>query len=73
MITINEMQVIEHLIDIIQTSLEELNEAKQLYGENGFCTGQIYAYVECLEVLQLCPTIRLYFLNYDIEKRYSIK
>ena len=70
---LNEKQVIKHLINVIHASLQELNEANNLYGDNDFRTGQIYAYAECLEVLQLCPIIRSTYLNYDIEKRYPIK
>ena len=71
--TLNEKQVIEHLINTIHTSLRELAESNKLYGENGFRTGQIYAYAEYLEVLQLCQTFRAIHLNYNIEKKYYIK
>ena len=71
--TIDEKQIIEYLIYVIQVSIEELNRTNRLYSKNDFCTGQLYAYVECLEVLQLCPLIRTHYLNYDIEKRYPLK
>lgn len=53
--------------------MQELAEANALYGESDFRTWQIYAYTECLEVLQLCPPFRATYFNYDIEKRYPIK
>lgn len=71
--TIDEKQIIEYLIYFIQVSIEELNQTNRLYSKNDFCTGQLYAYVECLEVLQLCPLIQSKYLNYNIEKRYPIK
>ena len=52
--TLNEKQVIGHLINVIHTSLNELIESNNIYGDSDFRTGQIYAYAECLEVLQLC-------------------
>ena len=73
MSTLNEKQVIKHLINVIHTSLQELNEANNLYGDSDFRTGQIYAYAECLEILQLCPIIRSTYLNYNIEERYPLK
>ncbi len=41
--TADENQVIEHLINVIHTSLLELAETDSLYGKNDFRTGQIYA------------------------------
>lgn len=67
--TADENQVIEHRINVIHTSLLELAEADSIYGKNEFRTGQIYAYAECLEVLQLRPTFRTAYLNYDIKNR----
>ena len=73
MSTLNEKQVIEHLINVIHTSLNELTESNTLYWDNDFRMGQKYAYAECLEILQLCPIIRSTYLDYNIEKRYPIK
>ena len=73
MSTLNEKQVIKHLINVIHTSLQELTESNNLYGDSDFRTGQIYAYAKCLEVLQLCQKIRLTYLSYNIEKRYPLK
>ncbi len=69
----NERQIIKYLISVIHLSLQELAEARRVYGENNFRTGQLYAYAECLEILQLCPAFRARELNYDIELRYNIK
>ena len=33
---------------------------------------QIYAYLECLEILQGCPEFRKLGLDYDIEKRFPL-
>ena len=44
MSTLNEKQVIGHLINVIHTSLHELTESNDLYGDSDFRTGQIYAY-----------------------------
>ena len=73
MSTLNEKKVIEHLINVIHTSLQELTQSNDLYGDSDFRTGQIYAYAECLEVLQLCHLIRSTYLDYNIEERYPLK
>ena len=73
MSTLNEKQVIEHLINVIHTSLQELTQSNNLYGDNDFRTGKIYAYAECLEVLQLYQKIRLTYLSYNIEEKYHVK
>ena len=63
MSTLNEKQVIEHLINIIHTSLQELNEANNLYGDSDFRTGQIYAYAAGI----LKETDEGYSFKYDGE------
>ena len=68
-----ETQAIDRLICVIHTELNELSQARRAREENDFCLGQMYAYTQCLEVLQLCPSIRSSRLNYDIEKRYPLK
>ena len=70
---LNEEQVIEHHINVIHISLQELAKSNNLYRENNFHTGQLYAYEECLEILQLCSPFRTAYLNYEIEKRYPLK
>lgn len=69
-----EDSTIEQLIETIQIGLEENYEAKQEQDKNSeFLRGQIYAYVECLEILQQCRSIRERKLNYDIEKRFPLE
>mgnify|MGYP005762635003 FL=1 len=69
----DELRAVKFLIDIIHTDLTELAEAVRLYGENDFLRGQMYAFAECPEVLQLFPAFRSAGLDYDIEKRFNIK
>ena len=69
----DELRAVKFLIDIIHTDLTELAEAGRLYGENDFRRGQLYAFAECPEVLQLFPAFRSAGLDYDIEKRFNIK
>ena len=66
----SERQTLETLIQTIHLNLQELTETEN--AANNFCLGQIYAYVECLEILQLCPSFRSLGLDYDIEKRFPI-
>ncbi len=56
------------LVRHIDRALRELYETKP----NEFEKGQIYAYVECLEVLQLNRGIRASLLDYDIEEKYPL-
>ena len=65
----DELRAVKFLIDIIHTDLTELAEAVRLYGENDFRRGQLYAFAECPEVLQLFPAFRSAGLDYDIERR----
>lgn len=67
----NYLDVLKFLVDIIDTELDELTEAVELYGKNGFRIGQMYAYIECLEVLQHTPAAAFLNLDYDIENRYA--
>ena len=69
----DELLAVKFLIDIIHTDLTELAEVVRLYCENDFRRGQLYAFAECLEVLQLFPAFRSAGLDYDIEKRFNIK
>ena len=69
----DELYTVRLLIATIHSDLEDFLDAARLYGENDFRKGQLYAYAECLEVLQLCPSFRSPELDYDIEKRYEIK
>lgn len=68
----DELYTVRLLIATIHASLEELIEAPSVRRKR-FRKGQLYAYAECLEILQLCPSFRSPELDYDIEKRYGIK
>ncbi len=67
---ISRQQTIKALIRTIHLNLQELTKTKSV--PNDFCLGQIYAYVECLEILQLCPSFSNLGLNYDIEKKFPL-
>ncbi len=69
----DESYTVKLLISAVHAALNELAEAIRLYGKNDFRTGQLYAYAECLEILQLCPSFRIPELDYDVEKRYDIR
>ena len=66
----SRQQTLKALIRTIHLNLQELTETKNV--PNDFCFGQIYAYVECLEILQLCPSFRNLGLDYDIEKKFPL-
>ena len=66
----SRQQTLKALIRTIHLNLQELTETKN--APNDFCLGQIYAYVECLEILQLCPSFRNLGLDYDIEKKFPL-
>lgn len=67
----NEKQTIRRLIQTIHESLQESYDSGRQKSED-FALGQVYAYVECLEILQSCPTFRTIGLDYEIEKRFPI-
>ena len=66
----SRQQTLKPLIRTIHLNLQELTETKSV--PNDFCLGQIYAYVECLEILQLCPSFCNLGLDYDIEKKFPL-
>ena len=66
----SRQQTLKVLICTIHLNLQELTETKSV--PDNFCLGQIYAYVECLEILQLCPSFRNLGLDYDIEKKFPL-
>lgn len=67
----NEEQAIRRLIRTIHVSLEDIYESGRERCED-FALGQIYAYVECLEILQLSPKFRKMGLDYEIETQFPI-
>lgn len=71
------------LIENIHTTLDELyygcnyphtDAASNINTRhlNDFQLGQAYAYVECLEILQLCEQLCSLDLDYEIEARYPL-
>ncbi len=61
-------QFINYLIDFITTSLEELNNTPK----NDFTHGEMTAYVDILEQIQLHQNCSKRKLNYVICKKYKI-
>lgn len=60
-------QVLINLINVISTSLEELNSCEI---KNQFVYGEKTAYVECLELINLWDNSPLKQSNIDLEKKY---
>lgn len=67
----NEKQTIRQLIRTIHESLREIYDSGREKSED-FAIGQVYAYIDCLEILQSCPAFRKLGLNYEIEKRFPV-
>ena len=61
-------EVLETLIDVIETGCDELNAPRIKY----FGLGVKSAYVECLEYIQEWEKAKEYGLDYEIEDRYPI-
>lgn len=66
----NKRKTIRHLIQTIHLALREIYQSHPLLSD--FAIGQIYAYLECLEILQYCPDFRNLGLDYDIEKKFPL-
>ena len=66
----SKRKTIRRLIQTAYFSLEEIYETLPYISD--FALGQIYAYLECLEILQCCPDFRKLGLDYDIEKRFPL-
>ena len=66
----SKRKTIRRLIQTAYFSLEEIYET--LPDISDFALGQIYAYLECLEILQCRPDFRKLGLDYDIEKRFPL-
>ena len=61
----NKRKTTALLIAEIHANLDELCSES-----DDFALGQRYAYLECLEILQLCPAFRRPGIAYDTERRY---
>lgn len=64
----SKRKTIRRLIQTAHFSLKEIYDTQPDISD--FALGQIYAYLECLEILQCCPDFRKLGLDYDIEKRF---
>ena len=64
----NSEHTIIHLISLLTHHLNEL----AAHPRNNFIHGEMTAYVETLEVLQLWSQASTHGLDYEIEKRYPI-
>ena len=62
-------QVLAHLIETIETNLDELLGAKF---KNEYVVGEWYAYIECLEVIFYWKKAKKFGLDYNPELRFNI-
>lgn len=68
----NKKSTEQVLIDLINTLTENLEEIALQPKQSPFALGEVYAYTECLEIIQMWKKAELYGLNYDLEKKYKI-
>ena len=66
----SKRKTIRRLIQTAHFSLKEIYDTQPDISD--FALGQIYAYLECLEILQGCPAFRNLGKDYDIEKRFPL-
>lgn len=59
--------ILIYLIELLEGYLLEINDT-----DEDFPTGEKYAYVECLEIIQQWDKAREAGLDYDIEERFPI-
>lgn len=62
-------QVLENLIETLETDLAELLDTEN---KNDFIVGEWHAYVECLEVIFCWKKAKQFGLNYNPELKYKI-
>lgn len=62
-------QVLEYLIETLETDLTELLDVEH---KNDFIVGEWHAYVECLEVIFFWKKAKRFGLNYNPELKYKI-
>ena len=63
-------QVLVTLIGSIQYSLAELTSDSDR--QDDFVCGQMYAYIECLELIQLWQNAKKFGIDGNLEKKYSL-
>lgn len=64
----NAIEILDYLINFFTYYLDELNELER----NDFIHGEMTAYVETLEIIQLWKLSKLHGLDYEIEDKYKI-
>lgn len=67
--TMNHEEVLNYLSEYLIMALDELTEEKSA---DGFIEGEITAYVECLEILNLWDGFERFGIT-NIEKKYQIR
>ncbi len=60
------------LLDLITTLTQNLEEIGSQQRQTPFALGEVYAYTECLEIIQMWKKAKFDGLDYDLEKRYKI-
>ena len=60
------------LLDLITTLTQNLEEIGSQQRQTPFALGEVYAYTECLEIIQMWKKAKFYGLDYNLEKRYKI-
>ncbi len=69
---LQEQETVRLLIGTIHDALQEIFAVKAASPAREFLRGEIYAYVECLEILQLCPRFCALGIDYEVEKRFPL-
>lgn len=62
-------QVLYDLIDALVENLEEISMQDK---KSRFALGEVYAYAECLEVIQTWEKAKEYGLNFNLENKFKI-
>ncbi|MDE6504880.1 MAG: hypothetical protein K2L42_03320 [Clostridia bacterium] len=63
-------KVLGCLIQTLQTNLDEITESVR---DNEFVCGEVYAYLECLEIIQMWRKAEKYGLCINLEEKYLTK
>ncbi len=61
------------LVCLIQTLQANLNEITESVHGNEFVCGEVYAYLECLEIIQMWRKAEKYGLCINLEEKYLAK
>lgn len=60
------------LVDLIHTLTQNIEEINAQRMQSPFVIGEIYAYTESLEIIQMWEKANYYGLDYDVENKYRI-